>query len=183
MSLLRGVTLGLPLDTELLAAAARAWRDSAVAVKPLWSSGSSTTELPLPISGFERLSRVIQRHGWNIGGCRTAFTRAGRCRSAVNSRRRKSTRCWPLVPTPPARMPPPMDEEQLYRFAGLTDFRLPGHKSVAWRVAHGTQVTDLAGGYEQNDAPDERPIVCVQLPIRVTADTSGGTLSPCAFRL
>ena len=77
-----------------------------------------------------------------------------------------------------------VDEEQLYRFAGLTDFRLPGHKSVAWRVAHGTQVTDLAGGYEQNDGrtePLERPIVCVQLPIRVTADTSGGTLFPHAL--
>lgn len=77
-----------------------------------------------------------------------------------------------------------VDEEQLYRIAGLTDFRRPGHKSAAWRGAHGTHVMDLAGGYEQNDGgaePLERPIVCVQLPIAVTADTSGGTLFPYAF--
>jgi hypothetical protein len=71
-----------------------------------------------------------------------------------------------------------IDEEEFYRRAGLTDFRLYGHKSAAWRIAHGTHVMDLACGYDQDQAGDDRPIVCVQFPIRVTADTSGATLFP-----
>lgn len=71
-----------------------------------------------------------------------------------------------------------IDEEELYRRAGLTDFQLYGHKSAAWNLAHGTHVLDLAAGYDQNHAPDDRPIVCVQLPVRTTADTSGATLFP-----
>jgi hypothetical protein len=72
-----------------------------------------------------------------------------------------------------------IDEDELYRRAGLTDFRLPGHKSAAWRISHGAHVMDQACGYEQDDRNrPERPIVCVQLPIRVTADTSGAHLLP-----
>ena len=72
-----------------------------------------------------------------------------------------------------------IDEDELYRRAGLTDFRLPGHKSAAWRISHGAHVMDQACGYEQDDLNrPERPIVCVQLPIRVTAETSGAHLLP-----
>jgi hypothetical protein len=74
-----------------------------------------------------------------------------------------------------------VDEGELYRRAGLTDFTRGGHKSAAWREAHGTHVMDLACGYDQNDANPERskrPIVCVQLPVRVTANTSGAHLLP-----
>jgi hypothetical protein len=71
-----------------------------------------------------------------------------------------------------------VDEEELYRRAGLTDFQGRGHKSAAWRVAHGTHVMDQACGYEQEASRGDRPIVCVQLPIRVTADTSGAHLLP-----
>ena len=74
-----------------------------------------------------------------------------------------------------------VDEGELYRRAGLTDFTRGGHKSAAWREAHGTHVMDLACGYDQ-DAPDpdrsNRPIICVQLPVRVTANTSGAHLLP-----
>jgi hypothetical protein len=73
-----------------------------------------------------------------------------------------------------------IDEDEVYRLAGLIDFRQIGHKSAAWRIAHGTHVMDLACGYDPQNAPDDRPIVCVQLPIRVTADTSGARLYPYA---
>jgi hypothetical protein len=71
-----------------------------------------------------------------------------------------------------------VDEDELYQRAGLNDFQLEGHKSAAWRAAHGTHVMDLAGGFDPDPPFDDRPIVCVQLPIRVTADTSGGSLFP-----
>ena len=71
-----------------------------------------------------------------------------------------------------------IDEDELYRRAGLTDFRLPGHKSAAWRISHGAHVMDQACGYEQDDGRNDRPIVCVQLPVRVTAETSGAHLLP-----
>ena len=73
-----------------------------------------------------------------------------------------------------------IDEDEVYRLAGLIDFRREGHKSAAWRIAHGTHVMDLACGYDSQNPPDDRPIVCVQLPIRVTADTSGARLFPYA---
>jgi hypothetical protein len=71
-----------------------------------------------------------------------------------------------------------VDEDELYRRAGLIDFRLEGHKSAAWRGAHGTHVMDLACGFDAGAVRDDRPIVCVQLPARVTADTSGANLTP-----
>jgi hypothetical protein len=73
-----------------------------------------------------------------------------------------------------------VDEDEVYRLAGLIDFQRRGHKSAAWRIAHGTHVMDLACGYDPRAGRDDRPIVCVQLPIRVTADTSGARLFPYA---
>lgn len=70
-------------------------------------------------------------------------------------------------------------EDELYQRAGLNDFRKDSHKSAAWRASHGTHVMDLACGFDPRKAPDNRPIVCVQLPARVTADTSGANL--CAY--
>jgi hypothetical protein len=69
-----------------------------------------------------------------------------------------------------------LDEDLVYRKAKLINFKRPGHKSAAWRIAHGTHVMDLACGADPRYAPDDRPIICVQLPIRITADTSGGHL-------
>ena len=62
------------------------------------------------------------------------------------------------------------DEEVLYRAAGLYNFGSGEHKSAAWRVAHGTHVMDLACGYDPADDRDDRPIVCVQLPVAETAE-------------
>lgn len=68
------------------------------------------------------------------------------------------------------------DEEDLYRFAGLYDFKNSEHKSAAWRTAHGTHVMDLACGCNPADYQDDRPIVCVQLPVTATEDENPGTL-------
>lgn len=65
------------------------------------------------------------------------------------------------------------DDAALYRAAGLTDFRRPGHKAAALRVAHGTHVMDLAAGYEPVECRRDRPIIAVQLPTATVADTSG----------
>jgi hypothetical protein len=70
-----------------------------------------------------------------------------------------------------------VDEDELYRLAGVADFGGPGRKSLARRASHGAHVMDLAGGFEPEDAPDW-PLVGVQLPIATTADSSGATLAP-----
>jgi hypothetical protein len=74
-----------------------------------------------------------------------------------------------------------VDEDELYQRAGLNDFSFDSHKSAAWRQAHGTHVMDLACGFDANEARDDRPIVCVQLPIRVVANTSGAGLHTYAM--
>lgn len=71
-----------------------------------------------------------------------------------------------------------IDEDLLYRKAGLLDFRQYGHKSAAWHASHGTAVMDLACGYHSDPPVDDRPIIAVQLPVRVTGDTSGASLYP-----
>ena len=71
-----------------------------------------------------------------------------------------------------------IDEDLLYRRAGLLDFRQYGHKSAAWHASHGTAVMDLACGYRSDPPVDDRPIIAVQLPVRVTGDTSGASLYP-----
>jgi hypothetical protein len=68
------------------------------------------------------------------------------------------------------------DEEDLYRTAGQYDFHSSEHKSAAWRVAHGTHVMDLACGCDPADNREDRPIVCVQLPVAATADENPGSL-------
>lgn len=74
-----------------------------------------------------------------------------------------------------------VDEDLIYRKAGLIDFRQYGHKSAAWRASHGTHVMDLACGFEPGQAQPENIIICVQLPTRVTAATSGAGLYPYVF--
>jgi hypothetical protein len=71
-----------------------------------------------------------------------------------------------------------VDEDELYRKAGLIDFGRPDPKPGAWRVAHGTHVMDLACGEKPEKGESKRPIVCVQLPAAVTANTSGAWLAP-----
>lgn len=71
-----------------------------------------------------------------------------------------------------------LDEDKLYRLTGVIDFTRDGHKAAAQRRAHGTTVTDLACGDDPSKDRRDRPIVCVQLPWRTTADTSGSRLDP-----
>lgn len=74
-----------------------------------------------------------------------------------------------------------LDEDDVYRRAGLIDFTRPGHNTAAWQIAHGTHVMDLACGYDSSLDRRDRPIVCVQLPVRVTENTSGAGLVPYAM--
>jgi len=71
-----------------------------------------------------------------------------------------------------------LNEDLFYRSAELIDFRQPNHKSAAWQASHGTHVMDLACGFDPAADHDDRPIVCVQLPTRVTADVDNGSLLP-----
>jgi hypothetical protein len=70
-----------------------------------------------------------------------------------------------------------LDEELFYRRVRLLDPDLAGHKSAAWRAAHGTHVMDLACGFDPNPPVNDRPIVCVQLPTRATQDEEPGNLA------
>ena len=69
-----------------------------------------------------------------------------------------------------------IDDDDFYRRAGAVDYRRAGHKPLAWRQAHGTHVLDLTAGAKPGTEPNW-PIVCVQLPVATTADTSGATLA------
>ncbi len=69
-----------------------------------------------------------------------------------------------------------VDEDSVYQQSGLIDFGLSEHKSLGWRLAHGTHVLDLAAGEDLAAAPNNRPIICVQLPVAATAEQSGAGL-------
>ena len=62
------------------------------------------------------------------------------------------------------------------RSSGLIDHAEPRHKSAAWRAAHGTHVLDLAAGYDPAGPIPDRPIIAVQLPTPVVAQTTGERL-------
>jgi hypothetical protein len=66
-----------------------------------------------------------------------------------------------------------LDEDELYRRCGLADFTNSLHKGTAWRIAHGTHVLDLAGGFDMDEDRADRPIIGVQLPVASTAAQSG----------
>jgi Subtilase family len=77
------------------------------------------------------------------------------------------------------------EEDTFYRLMGVGEFTQQGHKPVMWRKAHGTHVLDLAAGPQPKVGelsplammyPDWR-IICVQLPVATTADTSGASLA------
>jgi subtilisin family serine protease len=65
-------------------------------------------------------------------------------------------------------------EDEIYRQAGVTDFRSNIYNPLASRAAHGTHVLDLASGYDSGAS--DRPILAVQLPSVATIDTSGVTM-------
>jgi len=74
-----------------------------------------------------------------------------------------------------------VDEDEVYRRTGLIDFRHAGQQAAAKRMAHGTHVMDLAAGEDPDGKCENRPLVCVQLPAKVTADTSGSDLHTYAL--
>lgn len=74
------------------------------------------------------------------------------------------------------------DEDKLYRLCGLIDFTKPSHRAVAWRIAHGTHVLDLAAGFDRKEDRADRPIIAVQLPGAATASQSGVLLEPSVLR-
>jgi hypothetical protein len=49
-------------------------------------------------------------------------------------------------------------------------------RPVGFRVGHGTAIADLAAGYPADQGPVDRPIVAVELPDYVIADTNGARL-------
>jgi hypothetical protein len=71
-----------------------------------------------------------------------------------------------------------LNEDLFYRSAELINFLQPNHKSAAWQASHGTHVMDLACGFDLAENCEDRPIVCVQLPTRVTAEVDNGNLLP-----
>lgn len=74
-----------------------------------------------------------------------------------------------------------VDEDEVYRRAGLTDPRRAGHQPLAARYAHGAHVADLACCDGPPSQAVQHPIVGVQLPAEVVADTSGASLEPHIF--
>lgn len=74
-----------------------------------------------------------------------------------------------------------INEDEIYRRAGVADFTLDGRKTLAWRASHGAHVMDLACGWDPDQAPDWR-VICVQLPTAITADSSGASLAPYAVK-
>jgi hypothetical protein len=74
-----------------------------------------------------------------------------------------------------------VDEDEVYARTSHLDFRRSIHKPVGLRGAHGTHVMDVAAGSRLKNAPDDRPLICVQLPVATTADTSGATLAKYAL--
>ena len=110
---------------------------------------------------------------------------------------------FPVPPLPPFPVPPPVGlpylpfpvagelfsadidallpagvagEDEIYARSGLIDHGAPRHKSAAWRAAHGTHVLDLAAGYDPAGPIPDRPIIAVQLPTPVVAQTTGERL-------
>jgi len=71
-----------------------------------------------------------------------------------------------------------LQEDLVYRAAGLLDYTQGGHKAAAWRVTHGTHVMDAACGYDPSANRLDRPIACVQLPNAITAAVDNGDLYP-----
>jgi hypothetical protein len=70
-----------------------------------------------------------------------------------------------------------VDEDQVYARIGGLDYSRSGHKALGRRIAHGTHAMHAACKVDRpGDLPD-RPIVCVQLPSRSVADTSGTSLA------
>ena len=67
-----------------------------------------------------------------------------------------------------------VDEDAVYREAGLLDFLEPDRALLGRGATHGAAIMDLAAGHPHGSGPaaDEAPIICVQLPASSVRDTS-----------
>ncbi len=72
-------------------------------------------------------------------------------------------------------------ESDALRALGLDRGDRPGWRAMHRRLNHGTHVLDLAAGADPDAADEGSRIVAVQLPARVTEDTSGRALAPFAL--
>ena len=73
-----------------------------------------------------------------------------------------------------------VDEDALYHKLKLTNFANVRRRPINAHSTHGAHVMDIACGFAPVDAPDWR-IVCVQLPVATTRNTSGASLTPFAI--
>lgn len=71
-----------------------------------------------------------------------------------------------------------LDEDSFYHQAGSIDRAGFYFSTTGLRRTHGTHVMGLAAGYDMDSNQRQRPILAVQLPTAVTADTSGANLAP-----
>jgi hypothetical protein len=74
-----------------------------------------------------------------------------------------------------------VDEDELYAATGSVNYAQPGHKPIAQRASHGTHVMDIACADRPPPFDATGPVIGVQLPVAITADTSGATLTPYAL--
>ena len=73
------------------------------------------------------------------------------------------------------------DDEAVYRNMGLLDARPHQDPPLRYALTHGTHVLDIAAGYDLRDRRQrataaKRPILAVQLPSEVVADSSGASM-------
>lgn len=73
-------------------------------------------------------------------------------------------------------------DEGVYRAIGDLKMDVDGYKPLAHRRSHGTNVLDLAAGFEPtNPAGTKRPIIVVGMPEAAVGDPASSTLVPHAY--
>lgn len=71
-----------------------------------------------------------------------------------------------------------LDEDLFYRLSGQINWRHGVFSTVALAQSHGTAVASVLTERLPETAPKQAPIICAELPSRVTGDTSGLNLLP-----
>lgn len=76
---------------------------------------------------------------------------------------------------------PHAHDEDLYKALGLIDYASDERQPLRHKWSHGTHMLDVAAGYEWRDPEQKalaqkRPIIAIQLPSQIVADTSGAFL-------
>ncbi|WP_299933861.1 S8 family serine peptidase [uncultured Pelagimonas sp.] len=71
-----------------------------------------------------------------------------------------------------------LDEAAFYHETGQIDFQNGEFSPVSLRRSHGTHIAAVAAGHPMEEGLQTRPMICVSLPPRVTADTTGQSSFP-----